>query len=159
MEYLPIIVPPLLMLLGGIITWIIKSRVEELRAVETKLREDRRKIYVEILDPFIILFSDIQGQGPDKAVMKLQSYEYRKTSLELNLFGSDNVVRAYNNFMSYTYEIESSGKSDTEKMMRLWGGLLLAIRKSLGNKKSELNEFDMLRAMIKDIDTILQKGS
>jgi len=147
------------MLLGGIITWIIKSRVEELRAVETKLREDRRKIYVEILDPFIILFSDIQGQGPDKAVMKLQSYEYRKTSLELNLFGSDNVVRAYNNFMSYTYEIESSGKSDTEKMMRLWGGLLLAIRKSLGNKKSELNEFDMLRAMIKDIDTILQKGS
>lgn len=36
--------------------------------------------------------------------------------------------------------------------MLLWGKLLLEIRKSLGNKKTKLDEFDMLRAMIKDIE-------
>jgi len=39
-------------------------------------------------------------------------------------------------------------------MMRLWGSLLLEIRKSLGNKNTKLNEIDMLRAMIKDIDNL-----
>ena len=39
-------------------------------------------------------------------------------------------------------------------MMRIWGGLLLEIRRSLGNKKTKLDEFDMLRAMIEDIDSL-----
>jgi len=56
--------------------------------------------------------------------------------------------------MKNTYETEATGKSNPKEMMRLWGTLLLEIRKSLGNKKTKLNEFDMLRAMIKDIDSL-----
>jgi len=37
-------------------------------------------------------------------------------------------------------------------MMSLWGILLLEIRKSLGDKNTKLEKYDMLRAMIKDID-------
>jgi len=40
--------------------------------------------------------------------------------------------------------------------MRLWGALLIEIRKSLGNKKTKLKEVDMLRGMIKDIDNFLK---
>jgi len=85
------------MVLGGIITWFLKSRVEELRATEERLREERRKIYGQILDPYIRLFADLKGQGPVQALKKIGSYEYRKTAFDLNLFGSDEVVRAYNN--------------------------------------------------------------
>jgi hypothetical protein len=144
------------MLLGGITTWFIKSRVEELRATEERLRDQRRKIYLEILDPYIRLFAELKGKGPPvQALKKMTSYGYRKTAFNLNLFGSDDVVRAYNALMQHTYEAESTGKQDPKEMMRLWGRLLLEIRKSLGNKKTSLNEVEMLRGMIKDIDVYL----
>ncbi len=57
--------------------------------------------------------------------------------------------------MQHVYEAESTGNQDPRKMMSLWGTLLLEIRKSLGNKKTRLNELDMLRGMIKDIDEYL----
>jgi hypothetical protein len=102
----------------------------------------------------IRLFADLKGQGPIQVIKKITSYEYRKTAFDLNLFGSDEVVRAYNALMKHTYEAEATGKQDPKEMMRLWGRLLLEIRRSLGNKKTKLNEFDMLRAMIKDIDNL-----
>ena len=60
LDWIQIVGPPLLMLVGGIITWIIKSKIEELHAIEEKLREDRRKIYIQILDPYIRLFSGLK---------------------------------------------------------------------------------------------------
>ncbi|MCD6214562.1 MAG: hypothetical protein J7J46_06260 [Candidatus Desulfofervidus sp.] len=154
MDWLQILGPPLLMALGGIITWVIKSKIEELRAIEEKLREERRNIYAQILDPYIRLFADLKGKGPDQALRKITSYDYRKTAFDLNLFGSDEVVRAYNDLMKHTYKAEATGNQDPKEMIRLWGKLLLEIRKSLGNKKTKLNEFDMLRAMIKDIEEL-----
>lgn len=152
MNWLQTLGPSLLIVLGGIVTWFIKSRVEELRATEQRLREERRKIYSQILDPYIRLFADLKGQGPTQAIKKIMSYDYRRTSFDLNLFGSDQVIRAYNALMKHTYEAESTGRQDPKEMMRLWGSFLLEVRKSLGNRKTKLNEIDMLRAMIKDID-------
>ena len=154
MNWLQVLGPSLLMVLGGIITWLLKTRVEELHATEERLREERRKIYIQILDPYIRLFADIKGQGTAQAIKKITSYEYRKTAFELNLFGSDDVVCAYNDLMKHTYEAEKTGTQNPREMMQLWGNLLLGIRRSLGNKKTKLGEFDMLRAMITDIDNI-----
>ena len=71
MNWLQVLGPSLLMVFGGIITWFIKSRVEELRAIEEKLREERRKIYGQILDPYIHLFAELKGQGPTQAIKLL----------------------------------------------------------------------------------------
>ena len=152
MDWLYVLGPSLLMVLGGIITWFLKSRVEELRATEEKLRQERRKIYAEILDPYIRLFADPKGQGVNQAIRRITSYEYRKTAFDLNLFGSDEVVRAYNALMKHTYESEERGEQNPKEMLRLWGRLLLEIRRSLGNRKTKLGDLDMLRAMIKGID-------
>ena len=153
MNWLQALGPSLLMVLGGIITWLIKSRVEELRATEKRLLEERRKIYGQILDPYIRLFADPKGQGLTKALKMITSYEYRKTVFDLNMFGSDEVIRAQNAFMKHAYETEKTEKQEPKKMIRLWGSLLLEIRRSLGNKKTKLDELDMLQAMIKDIDS------
>ncbi len=156
MNWLQILGPSLLIILGGVMTWFIKSRVEELRATEERLRDQRRKIYLEILDPYIRLFAELKSKdAPVQALRKMTSYDYRKTAFNLNLFGSDDVVRAYNALIQHTYEAESTGEQDPGKMMRLWGTLLLEIRKSLGNEKTKLDEVDMLRGMIKDIDEYL----
>jgi len=108
MDWLEVISPPILIVIGGIITWFLKSRVEELRATEERLRDERRKIYGQILDPYIRIFADLKGQGPTQALKKITSYAYRKTAFDLNLFGSDDVVLAYNDLMKYTYEAEAT---------------------------------------------------
>lgn len=68
------------------------------------------------------------------------------------LFGSDNVVNAYNDYFQYLY------KDDSEKnpivMLNALGKVILEIRKDLGNDKTVLKEFDMLRFMITDIDKL-----
>ncbi len=98
----------------------------------------------------IRLFADLKGQGSTQAIKKITSYEYRKTAFDLNLFGSDDVVRAYNALMKHTYEAESTGKQEPKKMICLWGNLLLEICKSLGNKKTKLDEKDM-KSWIREI--------
>ena len=91
---------------GGIITWFIKSSIEELRATEKRLQEERRKVYMEILDPYIRLFADLRRQGTteaqSQALKRVTSYQYRKASFELNLFGSDEVVRGFNALMQHS---------------------------------------------------------
>ena len=39
MDWLQILGPPFLMIMGGIIAWLIKSRAEELKTIGEKLRE------------------------------------------------------------------------------------------------------------------------
>jgi len=155
MDWLQVVAPPLLMIAGGVITWLLKSRAEELRATEQRLLDERRKIYGQILDPYVHLFAGLKtGHGQAQALKKVTSYEYRKTAFELSLVGSDDVVRAYNDLMQHTYKSEQSGEGSVVEMMRLWGALLLAIRRSLGNKTTKLDRLDMLRGMITDIDSI-----
>jgi hypothetical protein len=142
------------MIAGGIITWVIRSRMEESRAIRQKLNEDRRKTYSQILEPYIRVFADIKGQGPAQAVTQIKSYEHKKTSFDLVLFGSDNVIKAYNNFLQFGYNVETSETSSAQRgkaYMQLWGKLLLEIRKDVGNEETELSDIDMLRWLIIDI--------
>lgn len=146
---------------GGIVSWIFKSYLEKVRNIEKELREERWKLYAKILEPYIYIFSNLTDQDKIKAFEKTASYEYRKTAFDLNLFGSDEVVHANNALMKYMFKAKPIEKQDSEEhkqyskeLMLLWGKLLLEIRKSLVNKNTKLNERDMLRAMITDIDNL-----
>ena len=94
MNWIQILGPSLLIILGGIITWIIKSKIEELRSIEEKLLEERRKIYINILEPFILIFAGVTPGKIKEAQNIISSDEYRKTGFLLNLYGSDNVIKA-----------------------------------------------------------------
>jgi len=154
MNWLPVVAPPLLMVLGGMLTWIIKSKIEELRSTEEKLRGERSKIYAQILEPFMRLFTDAKGRGPDQAIRTFASKDFKRAAFELGLFASDQVVRAYNDLITHVHRAEAAGTQDPKEIMRLWGKLRLEIRKSLGNKNTKLDEYDMLRGMITDIDKL-----
>lgn len=149
---------PILIVIGGIVTWVIKSKAEELRAIEEKLRDKRAKVYTRILDPFIHLFADLKQKGPEKgperAMKMIASYGYRSAAFELALVASDDVVRAYSDMVGHAHRAEASGKRDSRQMLEVWGKLLLEIRKSLGNKNTNLDELDMLRGMAPDVDQL-----
>lgn len=154
MNWIESLSPSLLIITGGIITWVIKSKIEELKAIEEKLREERRKIYKKILTPYIKVFSDLSTKGKLEASEIIKSYKYREVAFELILFGSDKVICAYNDFLSYANKYKNI-RENNPKLMKLFGVFLLEIRKSLGNKNTKLNEVDILRAMIKDIDKFI----
>lgn len=59
---------PLLMVLGGVITWLIMSRVEDLKATEKRLQEQQRKIYAQIVDSYLQIFADPKDQGQAQAL-------------------------------------------------------------------------------------------
>lgn len=157
MDWFPVLVAPVLVALGGLATWFVQSRIEELRSLERGLHEDRRKVYSDILDPYIRLFANLGDDTAEQAAAQLiTTYEYRKTSFELGLLGEDDVVRAYNKLMQHAFETAETNDKDPKVMMRLWGELLVEIRKSVGNKKTKLTGTDMLRGMIRDIDKYLK---
>lgn len=73
------IAPSIFIIIGGIVTWFIKSRSEELQAIEKMLREKQREIYLDILDPYIHLFANLaSGKNQNEVMKKIVSYEYRK---------------------------------------------------------------------------------
>lgn len=157
MNWLQTLGPTILVVIGGIISWLLKSKYEEFRNLKEKLHEDQRQIYRKILDPYIRLFAESKDKDTGIAHRQLLSYEFRKIAFDFNLIGSDNAILAYNKLMQHVYKSEKQEGINGKELMRLWGELLLEIRKSLGNKRTKLNEYDMLEGMIKDIEELKKK--
>lgn len=154
------LVVPFLLGLGGLITWIIRDRIEHRRSLEAGLTDQRRRTYADILEPYIKAFVKARTNDPatQADVEKLiTSYEYRRAFFDLGLFGSDPVVRAYNALMQHIYKSGDLPPSERQQagreMIRLWGQLLLRIRRE-GNPSTSLTEWEMLEGLIKDIEKL-----
>lgn len=151
---LPAFFAALFTTIGALVVWFVQSRAEKLRKLEESLQDRRLKLYSEALDPFVRLFANIgDAKQQAKVLAQVASYEYRKTVFDFTMFGSDDVVRAYNAMFQHIYQAETAGQNPRE-LMRLWASVLLAIRKSGGNPDTKLDEWDMLTATVKDIDAL-----
>ena len=157
MDWLQALGPTLLTLSGGAVAWIIKSRHDELRKTEESLNNERRKAYERILEPYIRILADFKGKGPTQALNEIKSFDYGKTVFALTLFGSDDVIRAYNELWQHTYKSHEDDTDENEeerakKYVILLGTLQLAIRRDVGPRKTKLRAIDMLRWKFSDID-------
>jgi hypothetical protein len=128
-----IIIGPILGSIFGFAVWYFQSRITKLQEEQKRLNDDRRKVYTDILEPFIRIFAGIKDPKESaKALKDVQSFDYKKTAFEFNVEGPD--------------------KSDPKDMLKYWGNFLIEVRKSLGNPKTKLTAIDMFRSLIKDID-------
>jgi hypothetical protein len=157
-EFLSLLPTILLVILGSgsIVAIFIENRYRKLQSLEEKLREERQKIYVKVLEPFFLLF---KKPTDDKALFELMnSIAYRQATFELALVGSDEVVRAFGDLMQHFYTSGNPNKSDpsdiehSKQTLRLTGKFLLTIRKDFGNKDTRLRDIDMLRHLITDLE-------
>ena len=140
--------------IGGLVVWYFQSRAEKLRKLEESLRERQLELYSKALDPYFRVFAGLSDQRAQGRVLSdMKSVDYRRTVFHLSMFGSDDVVRAFNAMMQFTYKLNSS-PSDPRELMRLWALVLLAIRRSAGNPDTKLHEWDMLASTIKDIEIL-----
>jgi hypothetical protein len=153
MEWLQNIIPTLLVVTTGLITWFLKDKSEKLKFQREKLIEEKRLNYEKILEPIIRTLAGTQNKSElEKAIKQIKSFDYRKSAFQLMLFGSDSVVNSYNDYFQYLYQ--KGDKVDSYEMLNALGKVVLEIRKDLGNNKTALKEFDMLRFMITDIDKL-----
>ncbi len=116
------------------------------------LRDEAAKVYLEILMPFAVLFTDLSPTSQEKTLKQIKSKEYREKSFKLILVGSDDVVSSWNEMWNIIYKTER-GESESTNILIEFGNVLLSIRKSLGNTNTNMNSRDTLRWLIKDIDT------
>ena len=152
-----------------------RRRLEKL---ESEIREERIQIYADILEPFIILFANditlpepqsgrggrrVQPKTKDElAIEKLTSLDYHRAAFRLSLFANDDVARAYNALMQAAYSMEANTNDnpgaepsmESIQIIGVFGALLLAIRKSVGNETTGLANTEMLEWMIKDIKAL-----
>ena len=157
MDVETVVAIPIVSALVGAVVWYLQSRIEAVRAERRRLQDERRKIYIAVLEPYIRVLAGIKNPSEvTKAMKRMLSFEYRKISYELNLMGSDEVVRANNAFMQLAY---SAGERTVapEAWLKCWGGLLLAIRKDLGAKKTALSAVEMLESQVTDTKAYLPR--
>lgn len=140
---------PALLALGATFSWIVRSRIEDLRQAERDLADERRGVYDRVLEPFYIQMTQHDGDPTKVAAAvaeALKSPTYRRAVYELTLFASDEVVQAYGDIMN------NQAHAQPENPTVLWARLFRAIRKSVGNKGTKLTLAEMVRPSIIDID-------
>lgn len=159
------VVTPILILLFAGIGWMVRQTIERKNKLEYDLRSDRIKIYNEVVYPFILMFSNENITSLDKknknvdfsdmGVKRILTIEYRENIFKMLLFGSDGVVKSYNNLMQHLFHADhndpNKAKENTAIGLRLLGQLLLEIRKSTGNELTNLTNIQMLESIITDI--------
>lgn len=138
---------PILLTIGGIISWLLKSRSESLQLAEQLSREKRLETYKKILDPYWIILSP-QSNDPEKdiAMKELLTVKYKKICFDLVTFGSDETVRSFNNFIQYKPK-----KEVDLNILDLFSEFVLNVRKDLYKKNSKLEPKETLKFIIKDL--------
>ena len=126
-DWVNVLITPIFGAAVGFGVWYFQSRIDRLHRAQERLQDERRKLYSDVLEPFIRVFAGLRApKEMAKALKQLASFEYRKTAFEFSLMGSDDVVRAFNDMMQYIYRFdgEDGPKPDSREMMRLWGALV-----------------------------------
>lgn len=138
-KWIPTISPQLLTLGSAAIGFIISKIYESSKDNKQRLYEKKREQYALLLKPFIGVLS---GSGIDT------SKETIKTAFESSiatiLYGSDDVIKTYGNFRN----LASNNNKDSSVFLKHLALLLMAMRKDLGNKYSNLDEVSILKMFI-----------
>ena len=74
----------------------------------------------------------------------------------VNLVGSDDVVRAFNNTMQMFYQRDQETPSDKDAVIEVFrqvGDTMLAIRRELGNRRTKLASLEMFESSITDLQS------
>lgn len=149
------ILSPILLTTGGIISWLIKAKREELQNSEAMSREFKIATYKTLLEPFIATLTfTISQKDKDKEISKIKTLAYKKAIFDMTTFGSDEVVKMFSQIMQ-TFFHSDKHIEDEQYGIRLVAQiseLLLQIRKDVYSSKTDLKRSDMIEFMLTDIE-------
>ncbi len=153
MEWIKVLGPTILVVLGGVVTWFLKDKSDQLKYQREKYIEEKRTNYIKLITPFVKMLSGIKNKNDEKEALEIvKSSDYKMTAFELMFYGSDGVINAYGNLFQHFYNLQEN--TDPYKSLMLLAKVKLEIRKDLGGNNTKLKEIDMLRYLITDADRL-----
>jgi hypothetical protein len=167
MEWLAPAQAVVLLLLGAAATYFTQRRIEELKAeksalaaAEARLRDERRKVYLAVLDPYTEVFHALgRGLPASEANQRLTSLDHRRAAFEFKLLATDEVVHEFNAFARFLIKVRGGGAEQPGELLLHWARLLHSIRRSVGDPATQLTARDMILDWVEDIDTVFPYAS
>ena len=150
MNWLPLLgtlTPILLALLGGV-GWLYRHERERRAAIERQLSKDKYNTYIELINIFFDVFKGVKRDDqPNGEELMERMIDANK---ELVIYGSDDVVKTY-------FEWLSTARNGTMDM-ELFGEVIIAIRRDMGNPDTSVTSHNFLRMILTDFDEMRAKG-
>jgi hypothetical protein len=121
--------------------------------IKMKGYDAKKAIYDQLLKPFTnIVIATIKQE---KINMQKNMEGIVKAGIDIHLLGSDETCKIWDEWRALSFK-SVRDKESNEKAglvtMALYPKLILSIRRDLGHPYTELNEIDILRSFIKDVD-------
>jgi len=153
----PVLISAVALLLVPIVTYFTTRLIERRRSIDAITFAKR----VEIYDKFVRFFmSSVMNKEnmpeniPSKSVDPL-TFMYEITP-ELLIYASNGVIKEWGRFRSDAAQLPSKGNE--KAVMVKVEGLLKAMRKDLGHSSLSMQDGDIARLFINDIDQVLGKS-
>jgi len=117
---------------GIIIAW----QTEKLRTMREQLSERKYKAYADAVKMFYSILKESKLNRPTNNDKRLQ--EMIDIKRDILMYGSDDVFKAFNNWLIYT------DTSETQLQLVAFLDFVLKMRKDLCNNKTKLTKYDIL---------------
>jgi hypothetical protein len=96
--WITVALPSVIVVLGGIVGWFIRSKSEEMKLAYENMREKREMIYAAMLKPFVEFLVALPIP-PDKSfsdlIAQTNTRYYERKYFDLVLFVSDDVLNLF----------------------------------------------------------------
>lgn len=149
-NYIPHIIIAFLGVLSTVLGILLTHQLARKRELEIKLYDNRRTLYLKLLQPFINALKSVTLKREPELGAEITA-KMIETSINLSLFASDNVIYASNHFRRKAIAAQKSEKQDPRSVMNDFAKIILEIRKDSGNPKTKLIEKDVLQGFISEI--------
>ena len=140
----------------GLFLWLFKRAFESIQRSKEQFRENRLKVYLEVLDPILTMMHHVKrgrAGGKRRRGPGFSEDQFRRALVNVKLMATDEVVRALDDMITgFPSDGTRTEEESAAMLVQLFGGLLLAIRKDLGNPTTTMTELDMLRVIVTDVE-------
>lgn len=139
---------PILLAVLGAVGWSYRHERERRENAERQVSEHKYRAYIALLE---IFFDEFKATKRNKATDAGDLFDrMADANKELMLYASDSVLSIYQRWLREARE----GVMDMER----FGELIVAIRRDMGNPKSQIGVDDVLRQFVTDYDQAKADG-
>jgi uncharacterized protein (DUF486 family) len=143
----PATITALGLIVVAFITYFFNRGADRRRVLEEVTRREKIKVYEEVVQFFMRLIVPAPSLGPPTEAENLEFLA--KTTPRLITYGSNAVVKLWGKYMRNIEKLMAQGAWD---QMVAFEGVLKAMRKDIGHSAYSLQDGDLSRLFINDVD-------
>jgi hypothetical protein len=142
-------------ILVSVFSIVLGKYYERKRTIELELREKKIPVYEKFVSFFVDLMLDEKLGNRQMSEKEIMIF-FGEFTQKIMVWGSDEVLRKWSNYRLYSVE-HINDKEYSSEAMFLIEELLLAIRKDMGHKNTNVQRGEILGLFINDIKDYVER--